>query len=158
MEIVKIVRESCPAARFIGKKYTSSPDWGEWWEKGWFDILESAPRLDFNGDAYLGAVRIVDGSPERWVGMLFAPNTPVPEGFEHVDIEPTDYAVCYLRDKEGSGDFFTMETHDSCLEAMKAQGFVRKEDDWCIERYACPNWTTPDADGCVILDYAIAIK
>lgn len=158
MEIVKIVRESCPAARFIGKKYTSSPDWGEWWEKGWFDILESAPRLDFNGDAYLGAVRIVDGDPERWVGMLFAPNTPVPEGFEHVDIEPLDYAVCYLRDREGSGEFFTMDTHDACLDAMEAQGLVRREDDWCIERYACPNWTTPDADGCVILDYAIAIK
>lgn len=96
MEIVGIVRESCPAARLIGKKYTAAPDWGEWWEKGWFDILESAPRLDFNGDA--------------------------------------------------------------CLDAMKAQGFARREDDWCIERYACPNWTTPDADGRVILDYAIAIK
>lgn len=50
-----------------------------------------------------------------------------------------------------------METHNLCLEEIKRLGLQRKEDDWCFERYNCPRFTTPDADGNVILDYGIAI-
>lgn len=100
----------------------------------------------------------MNGMPERWIGMLFPVNTEVPEGFEYVDIEPLDYAVCYLYDKEGSGDFYSMDTHNMCLEELKAHEFKRKEDDWCFERYNCPRFTTPDEKGNVILDYAISIE
>ena len=82
---------------------------------------------------------------------------PVPEGFEAADIPPLDYAVCYLRDKEGSPDFYSAQTHEACLEALRTSGMTRFEDNWCFERYQCPRFTTPDEQGNVILDYGIAI-
>ena len=157
VKLLEIKKESWPAARLIGRKYTGAPDWKEWWEKGWFEVLEQNQCLPMNGDAYIGAVHIVDGMPERWIGMFFPADCAVPEGFQSVDIEPLEYAVCYLSDKEGSGGFFTMETHDMCLEALRAEGFVRTEDHWCFERYNCPRYTTPDGEGNVILDYGISI-
>lgn len=157
VKLLEIKRESWPAVRLIGKKYSDAPNWGEWWEKGWFEALEAKQCSPMNGDAYVGAVHIVNGRPERWIGMFFPADTSVPEGFESVDMEPLDYGVCYLSGKEGDGDFFTMETHNMCLEALRADGFVRKEDDWCFERYNCPRYTTPDGEGNVILDYGISV-
>ena len=158
VKILEVKKESFPAARFIGKKYTQSPNWGEWWQNDWFSVLEKKERLLNNGDAYIGAVHIVDGMPEYWIGMFFPINTELPEGFDFVDIDSLDYAVCYLQDKEGSGDFYTMETHNLCLEKLKSLGFERKEDDWCFERYNCPRFTMPDEEGNVILDYGISIE
>ena len=89
---------------------------------------------------------------------LIVPDTPIPEGFEAVDIPPMDYAMCYLQAKEGSPDFYTPETHSQCLEAIRAKGMTRYEDNWCIERYQCPRFTTPDENGNVILDYGISIQ
>lgn len=158
VKILEIKRESCPATRLIGKKYKSNPNWGEWWENNWFAELEKKQALPFNGDAYIGAVHIVDGMPEYWIGMLFPINTDVPSGFDYVDIEALDYAVCFLCDKEGSTDLYSMDTHEMCLQALKAQGYKRKEDDWCFERYNCPRFTSPDENGNIILDYALAIE
>ncbi len=158
VKIIDIKTESSPACRLIGRKYDSSPNWGEWWENNWFAALEGMPSLPINGDAYIGAVHIVDGTPEYWIGMLFPCDTSVPVGFEYVDIEPLDYAVCYLYAKEGSGDFYTMETHEMCLAQLNGHGMKRKEDDWCFERYNCPRFTSPDEHGNVILDYLISIE
>ena len=72
-------------------------------------------------------------------------------------MEETEVAVCVLYAKENSGDFYAMETHEMCLEALKEQGFTRREDSWCFERYQCPRFTTPDEQGNVILDYGISI-
>lgn len=157
VKILEVKKESCPAARLIGKKYGGAVNWSEWWEQNLFEKLEVMECLTFNGDAYMGGVHIAEGMPERWIGMLFPAGTEVPEGFEYADIEPLDYAVCYLYDKEGNSEFFTMDTHNMCLEVLKANGFKRKEDDWCFERYNCPRYTTPDENGNVILDYAIAV-
>ena len=158
VKILEVQRESFPAARLIGKKYEHGPNWGEWWQNDWFSVLEQKERLSMNGDAYIGAVHIVDGMPEYWIGMFFPVDTEVPEGFDFVDMEALEYAVCYLYDKEGSGDFYSMETHEMCLEELKSLGLKRKEDDWCFERYNCPRFTTPDEAGNVILDYGISIE
>lgn len=158
VEILEVKKESCPKARLIGKKYEGIPNWGEWWENNWFEILETNQRLSFNGDAYIGGVHIVNGMPEHWIGMLFPENTEVPEGFEYVDIAPLDYAICYLYDKENSSEFYTIDTHNQCLEKLKEYNWKRKEDDWCLERYNCPRFTTVDEKGNVILDYAISIE
>lgn len=157
VKVLEVKREYCPAVRLIGKRYLGAPGWGEWWSNNWFAALEENQRHPINGDAYIGAVHVVDGVPERWIGMFFPAGAAVPEGFEYVDIEPMDYAVCYLYDKENSAEFYTMETHDMCLEELKARHLERKEDDWCFERYNCPRFTTPDEKGNVILDYAISI-
>ncbi len=157
VRILEVQKEHCPPARLIGKRYENHPNWGEWWENDWFSKLEASPRLPFNGDACIGAVRIVKGRPERWIGMFFPAGTDVPEGFESVDIAALDYAVCYLCDRENSTDFYSMDTHNRCLEVLKEHHFVRSEDDWCFERYQCPRFTTPDEQGNVILDYGIAV-
>ena len=155
-KIVNFGRENCPAARFIGKRYTGRANWGEWWEHGWFDLLEQLPQLAINDNAYIGAVRIVNGVPERWIGMFFPENTAVPEGFDHVDIAPTAYAVFYLYGK--TDELFGLEPHNMCLADLKVRGLKRKEDDWCFERCNCPRFTSPDEQGNVILDYAISIE
>lgn len=154
-EIVEIKVESWPACLLIGKRGTN---WGEWWGNDWFSPLEKNPALPQNGDAYIGAVRITNGAPERWIGMYFPEGTPVPEGYGAASIPAMRYAVCYLRAQEGSGDFYTQETHSRCLAALKEQGLVRREDDWCFERCNCPRFTTPDDQGRVVLDYGIAIE
>lgn len=64
VKIIEIKKECCPATRLIGKKYEKAPNWGEWWENNWFETLEAKECLPFNGDAYIGAVHIVDGIPE----------------------------------------------------------------------------------------------
>lgn len=155
MKIIDVRRESWPACMLIGRQGTN---WGEWWANSWFAPLEEHPALRENGDAYIGAVRIVNGAPQRWIGMFFPENTPVPEGYEAVHIPAGDYAVCYLRDREGSGDFYSMETHEACLAALKERGYIRRRDDWCFERYNCPRFTTPDEEGMVVLDYGIAVE
>ena len=157
VKILEVKRESFPATRLIGKKYEHGPNWGEWWQNDWFSTLEQKERLPVNGDAYIGAVHIVDGMPEYWIGMFFPVDTEAPEEFDFVDMDALEYAVCYLYDKEGSGDFYSMETHNMCLEELKSRGLKRKEDDWCFERYNCPRFTTPDEKGNVILDYGISI-
>ena len=158
IKILKVEQESCPAARLIGKKYSGNVNWGEWWSNSWFDELEAIPSLPINDNGYIGAVHIVDGMPEYWIGMFFPANADVPQGFEYVDIEPLNYAVCYLYGSENSSEFYTMETHEMCLEELKEHDLKRKEDDWCFERYNCPRFTTPDESGNVILDYAVSIE
>lgn len=158
VKILEVKRESCLAARFVGKRYDKNPNWGEWWQNGWFAVLEECEHLPINEKSYIGAIRIVGGMPEYWIGMFFSKDAIVPEGFDYVDIEPMEYAVFYLYDKENSSDFYTMDTHDMCLEELKALGLKRKEDDWCFERYNCPRFTTPDEKGNVILDYAVSIE
>ena len=157
VKILEIKKEHCPATRFIGKRYIGGANWSEWWTNDWFSAIEVNKPILFNSDAYIGAVHIVNGMPERWIGMFFPVDTEVPEGFDYVDIEALDYAVCYLYDKENSRDFYSMDTHNMCLEALKENGLKRKEDDWCFERYNCPRFTTPDEAGNVILDYGISI-
>ncbi len=158
VKVLEVKQESCPATRFIGKKYEGCANWNEWWENDWFAKLESIPRLLINGDSYIGAVHIVNGMPEYWIGMFYSTDTEVPDGFEYVDIEPLNYAVCYLSDKENSSEFYTMDTHNMCLELLKVHNLKRKEDDWCFERYNRPRFTTPDEQGNVILDYALSIE
>ena len=58
--------------------------------------LEKNECLPLKGDAYIGAVHIVNGMPDYWIGMLFLTDTLVPNGFEYVDIESKEYAVCYF--------------------------------------------------------------
>ena len=157
VKIVEIQKESWPHVRLIGKKYDGAPNWGEWWANDWFSKLECSPRHPLNQDAFVGAVRVKDGKPERWIGMFFPVETMAPEGFDYIDLPALDYAVCYIQAPDGSQDFYTHETHQLCLDALKAQGLTRKEDDWCFERYQCPRFTTPDSQGNVILDYGISI-
>ena len=157
-KIIDFKQESCPKARFIGKRYTGSPNWGEWWEHGWFDVLERLPQLPINDSAYLGAMRVVNGTREYWIGMFFEADTEVPEGFDFAEVESMNYAVYFLHGNEKNGELFGLEPHDMCLADLKVRGLTRFEDNWCIERCNCPRFTTPDEHGNVVLDYLISVK
>ena len=156
--VAEIRRENWPAARLIGRRYEAAPEWNEWWQNNWFSTLEKNEPLSINGDAYLGAARVTNGKSEHWIGMLFPAGTSVPAGFEAVDLEPMDCAVCYLYGKPDSADFYTAAARQLCLEAIQTQGYKPRENDWCFERYQCPRFTTPDENGNVILDYVLSIE
>lgn len=162
MEIVKVYRESFPALRLIGKKYSNKDDigakWGQWHQNGWFDAIESLGLLPQNNDAYVGAKRICEGAFEYWIGMLFPQETGAPEGFEAADIAPLDMAVCWLYGGESSGELTSMEAHNKCLSEIAERGYARRENEWCFEMYNCPRFTTPDEKGNVILDYCVAVN
>lgn len=160
MLITKIVRESCPAARFIGKRYPAgAADWSEFWANGWFDELEKLPGLlDINDSGYTEAIRVVNGKPEHWLGMFFAAGTAAPAHFDSADMPETEYAVCYLYGRQETGELFDCDAHERCLAALKEQGLCPRENGWCFQRCNCPRFTTPDEQGNVILDYGISIE
>lgn len=162
VKIKNMKKEHCSDTRFIGKRYGEAENfgarWGEWHCNGWFDELEKLGSFSFNDDGYMGLKRIHEGRLEYWIGMFFAADTAVPEGYDYVDIAAMDYAVFWVCGKECSGELTSFATHELCLEELKKQGWVRREDDWCFERYQCPRYTTPDAEGNVIVDYGISIE
>lgn len=114
MEIIKVYRESLPPLRLIGKRYTNndrdqygsfSDKWCEWHEKGYFRILEELGSLPENEGAYLGCMRCTEEF-EYWIGMFFTENTPVPDGFMHVDIPSGDIGVCWVYGCEDNGEIY----------------------------------------------------
>ena len=164
-EIIKVYKEHFPSLRLIGKKYANSDrqngvfghKWGEWFQNGWFDELEKLNPLPENEGAYLGVMRVVNGEVEYWIGMFFPTDTPVPANFEYEDITAFDTATCWVYGSEQNGEIFGLDVHNACVAEAKKHNFIRKDDDWCFERYNCPRYTTPDKKGNVILDYCIAI-
>ena len=79
-------------------------------------------------------------------------------GAQVLEQQPRRYAVLWRRGDEHNGELYGLEAHNLCLEVLRRKGWVRVEDDWCFERYSCPRFTTPDEEGCVILDYGISIE
>ncbi len=173
MEIVKTYRQSIPAVRFIGKKYGDGDrvnggfgqQWGEWFQNGWFDVLEktagseSLKSLYEDGDAYIGLMRWKDGEPfQYWIGMFLPDNTPVPEGYGYVDFPAADLGACWLHGKEG--EIYGKE--HLCAQKLEEAGMKIVADEegawWFFERYVCPRFTTPDEKGEIILDICHYVK
>ena len=166
-EIIKCFKEHLPALRLIGKRYTDKDrdsrgsfgsKWGEWFQNGWFDEIEKLGVLPENGDAYLGAMRHVNGNFEYWIGMFFPVETAAPEGFDYVDIPEGDIATCYIYSREESGELYGLEVHNACMRKIAEKGWKLQENPWFFERYNCPRFTTPDEYGNVILDYCAYIE
>lgn len=166
LEIIQSCLEDCPACRFIGKRYTPKDSigggyghkWGEWWANGWFEPLDRLPHMPIVGDSTMAALRVVNGEVEYWIGYFCPAGTEAPEGYEAVDIGPRRYAVLWKRGDEKNGELYGLESHNLALEELRRRGWIRVEDDWCFERYNCPRFTTPDAEGRVILDYGISVE
>ena len=171
-EIIKVYRQSIPALRFIGKKYGDGDrvngmfgsKWSEWSQNGWFDILERLTGVNINeiyqdSDAYLGLMRWKEKEPfEYWIGMFLLENTPVPNGFGHIDFPGSALGVCWVYGKEN--DVFMKE--GKCAEKLKEAGFEIIPDEkgalWFFERYGCPRFTTPDDKGNIVLDICYFVK
>lgn len=160
--ILKTQRESYPQVKLIGKRYsdadrdasgTFAEKWAQWFQKGWFALLQSPCGLKGISEDYVGAMRCTEAGFEYWIGILMAPEDQVPQGFEAVEIPAGDLGVCYLYGRDGSPDLFGMEAHEACLAAWEAQGWKMSPEGWFLERYNCPRYTEPDEKGNVILDY-----
>ena len=164
-EIIKIYKEKFPALRLIGKRYSDNDrknggfghKWGEWFQNGRFNELEKLNPISENDDGYLGVMRVIDGRVEYWIGMFFPENTKCPDGFDYEDIPAFDAATCHVYGNEKNGELYGLEVHNMVVLEANKHGFIRKDDDWCFERYNCPRFTSPDDKGNVILDYCISI-
>ena len=171
-EIRKAYRQKVPGLRFIGKKYGEGDrtnggfgrQWGEWFQNGWFDTLEKAyggwlGDIYEDGDGYIGLMRWKEGEPfEYWIGMFLPPDTPVPEGFESLEFPADTLGVCWLYGPEG--ELYGKE--HLCAARLEQEGYTIARDGqgafWFFERYVCPRFTTPDAQGNVILDICHYVK
>lgn len=166
LEIINAYIEECPACRFVGKRYTPKDSvngsyghkWGEWWANNYFAPLDTLPHMPIVGDSTMAAMHVVNDEVEYWIGFFCPADTETPDGYEAIDIGPRKYAVLWRKGDEHNGELYGLEAHNLCLAELKRNDWVRVEDDWCFERYNCPRFTTPDADGRVILDYGISVE
>jgi len=170
-EIIKVYKQDVPALRFIGKKYGDNDRvdgmfgkyWGDWYENGWFDIIEKQTDKNFklifeDADAHIGLMRDKNGSFEYWIGIFMPENTPVPEGYDFYVFPKATIGVCWLYGEESN--VFCNE--EACGKKLEEQGYKlmadKEETIWCFERYVCPRFTTPDEKGKIILDLCFYIK
>ena len=163
MEVMKVFKEMMPDVKLIGKRYTNAdrgPDgtfsryWEQCFTEGWTDTLRAAcAGLEDVSNAYVGAMRMLrEDEFEYWIGAFFAPDDPVPEGFESVDIPAGEIGVCWLYGSDKNGELYGMEASRLCMVAMDEEGWDPPETGWFFERYTHPRFTVPDEHGMVILD------
>lgn len=171
-EIIKCFRESFPATRFIGKRYGDEDrvnggfgsQWGEWFNNGWFDVIEKVGHMEEDSGSYIGLMSCKEGEPfQYWVGMFTPSDTEVPDGFDYIDFAASDLGTCWIYGNEENDNIYGM--HDACCQKMNENSFQIKDDFgngvgefWFYERYNCPRFTTPDENGKIILDYCFYIK
>ena len=167
-ELVKVYGQNIPAMRFIGRKYGEKDVmrggyghiWGEWFGKGLFVPLEKLYEAQRAGiqddDAYIGLMRHKPGEPfEYWIGMLFAADAHVPDGYDYVDFDESRLGVAWLKGVEA--EIYAAE--DVAVNGLDEAGYHPAADRngacWYMERYACPRFTSPDEQGDVTLDICV---
>ena len=119
--------------------------------KSYCYVLENLAVKPLDPD-YLGVT-----AAEYWIGILFPAGTAAPEGFQALHIPAGDYALHYLYGKEDAPDMYGSAALRLCAQAMEAQGMTQAPGA-VMERYNCPRFTTPDAEGNVIIDYLVPIQ
>ncbi len=162
VNVKEVLRESLPEVKLIGLRYTDADrdehgsygeKWDEWFQTGRFEALKGDGGLKGVSDDFVGAMRMGEQGFEYWIGILMAPNDPVPEGMQAVAIPAGDLGVCYVYGRDNTPEIYGMEVHEACMARFADRGWRVKENGWFIERYNCPRFTTPDEKGNVILDY-----
>ncbi|NLJ68571.1 MAG: GyrI-like domain-containing protein [Firmicutes bacterium] len=164
-ELMKVFKESFPPLRLIGRRYTDADrgsdggfghKWNEWFEKGGFEPLDQLGEDQQIGGGYVGCMRYMDGF-EYWIGAFFPEGTPVPDGYEYVDIPAAEVGICWIYGSP-DGELYGEEVHDMCQAAIDKAGWQIADEPWFFELYNCPRFTTPDQEGKVILDYGVYLK
>ena len=167
IKIQNIHRESLPALRLIGRRYTNfnrgpSGGYGEKWCEalqpgGLLDQLDALPHPAGVEHGCLGFMRC-DGTDENfeyWIGRFYNAGSAVPEGMDYLDIPAGEVGVCWLFGREKDGIF---GQHGKCEKALQKQGWPLGTDAQgykvFFERYSA-RWEQPDAKNRVILDYGI---
>jgi len=172
IEIQNVHLEYLPPLQFIGKRCTRrkggyGAHWQEWFDKDWFAPLVALPEVPGVETGYIGLMRC-DGVHDKkgrfpnfeyWIGTMDLPESPVPPGYESIDLPASPVGVCWLRGRVEDGIY---GQHNRCEEAVKAQGQELHTDPrgfrYFFERYNGERFYTPDEEGRVILDYGIYVK
>jgi len=157
LKITKIRTENLPTLRFIGKQCMCSPTdfvakWDEWIKNGWFEQLEKLGVAPENGDVYLGMTS--DCGSRYWIGLLFPPGTPTPDGFEYADILASNYVTFGIAGKK-DGELSGEDGAVLCFGEMDKRGLSHDPDGQDFERYSRP---TLDNKGKMLLECLFAIK
>ena len=135
LEIIGVKKESVPSMRFIGKKYGDEDrvdgHFGDKWGEFDFDILDklTSPEIMTNALALMGHE---DGAFKYWIGKFVPANTPVPNGFGHVDFSAGNFAAVRLKGLEW--EIFGNEP--MCCDHVKEHGMDVLDLQYnCFERY-----------------------
>ena len=157
--IIEIHTETLPALRLIGKQcdceiHNFVADWDEWFEKGWFDKLEKLDVAQENGNMYLG---VTDKSGGYWIGLLFPPETPAPDGFEYVEISALKFAILQFDGKKDK-ELLGVDGINLVIKEIQRHGLTPAPiwNGWCIERYSRP--IPSEGKGKVLLDCLYEIQ
>lgn len=171
-EIINTYIQDVPAMRFIGRTYSDADRvnggyghlWHEWMQNEWLNQLDAliTPAIKAANpdmDASLGLMSVGEGQPFLYrIGYFVPAGTPVPDGFEFLDFPAQRFGVVWL--KGTPPDIFGKEMQ--CWERLAAAGHRMKKDrlgrEWFMERYQCPRFTQPDANGQNILDICFVIE
>ncbi|MBP1756623.1 MAG: hypothetical protein H6Q59_3021 [Firmicutes bacterium] len=163
-QIKNVYRESLPALRLIGKRYTDMDrgplggfglKWDEWFQRGYhIPLFQLGPIVE---SAFIGCMRHNEGL-EYWTGMFFPENTPVPENYQSIDIPMGDIGVCWLHGRAASGELYGEHIHVLCVNKFMEAGWQIADNSWFFERYVNPRFSKPDEEGKVILDYCVYLK
>lgn len=165
-KVTNVYKESYPALRFIGKRYTDADrgadhgyghKWREWDANGSFEPLEKLESAAAHENARIAYMRFTHEF-EYWIGMFFPENTPVPEGYAHVDIPAGEAGICWIYGSDDTGEIYGPEAHEMCAKKLLEAGWELADHIQAFERYNKPRFTTPDEHGNVILDYGIYLK
>ncbi|GHV38757.1 hypothetical protein FACS189490_01210 [Clostridia bacterium] len=173
MKLVKSQKEHFPSAVLIGKEYGESDrenggfgaKWMEWFQKGYFAELDKLNETDIGGGDFGFMTVGGDGEFKYWIGRLYSPETSVPNGYSAIDLPESDTFISWVYGSEKTGEIFGETVHYAVITALGDAGYEIREDcfpnapslAYCFERYVCPRYTTPDAEGNVILDYGFYI-
>lgn len=164
-DVVRVQKEHFPAMRFIGKRYTDADRdpiggfagrWQEWFRENRFAPLEALGPAPETGGATIGLIRL-ESTFEYWIGMFFPEGTAVPAGYDAVDLPASTFGTCWLYGRPDTGELFGEAAHALCVVHIERAGWRIADVPLCLEVYNCPRYTTPDAEGNVILDYCIQL-
>lgn len=166
-EFVKLTITPIPRLYAVGKALradmnaTMGPDnplpafWGQCMQDKTLDTVQAQYKDQLYSNDQIGLMydwQGGDGLFTYMIGMLLTEKpTTLPEGYETFTLSPIDVAIGWVRGKNGP-DLF-QPAHKMTEEALAQAGYIADDIPWSLELYNCPRFTTPDADGNVILDY-----
>lgn len=166
VNIIHTELQQLPSLVFVGRRYGDSDRhngsyahlWGQWFDENLFAPLDQLSTEKFRqvcpeADAYLGLMRIGPGHQfEYWIGRFLPKAAPVPQGYLSVNMNSATIGVVWIQGAEP--DIYGKE--EQALQELKTKYpdfcFDWMKGDWFAERYACPRFTTTDAEGKRILD------
>lgn len=163
MKIVKTYKESLPAVKLVGKRFTNEDRdatgtfatyWQQAFQESWFDQLKKGKELLNISDDVIGAMRMgkQTGEFEYWIGIFLATDTNIPAGFEAINIPAGEVGITWLYGNEKSGELYSAEASNLSMKAFAEKGWKYSEQGWFFERYNASRFTVPDEKGNVILD------